>query len=330
MWLFEAVDFFRSIFERGARMIALYVVTLLMIACSATDVPTDTADLGQRVSIDTVFSNLEVPGPIAFEKVTAATWSVPLSGLLNLEHPKAQAAGIEDRDEPISIYTYLLRHPEHGVYLVDAGVSESFRSSDNDDVSWLVKKAMNIDGLKVERSNREILASLDEQAISGVFLTHIHLDHIMGLDDLSDHVDVYLGPGDATYSAPDHAATRGTTNRLLKNVGELKEWDYGESRALDVFGDGSLFALHAPGHTVGLTVYMARTTEGAQLMMGDLTHTRWGWENGVEPGSFSADVPESAKSLAWIKALVAQHDATGEIITVHPGHQSLEIAVPER
>lgn len=310
--------------------VACALTPLLLISCSATDLPTVTADLGRPVTIDAVFSEIAVPGPIDFEKVTSATWSVPLSGLLNLEHPKAQAAAIEDRDEAIDIYTYVLKHPKHGVFLIDAGVSESFRSAENDDVSWLVTKAMNIAALKVQRSNQELLQSLGDEAVSGVLLTHIHLDHIMGFDDLPNDTDVYLGPGDAEYTAVDHLASRGSTNRLLKKVRRLKTWDFGESRALDVFGDGSLFALHAPGHTVGLTVYVVRTTQGAQLVMGDLTHTRWGWENGVEPGSYSADVPESAKSLAWIKSLVASHDVTGDLITVHPGHQSLEDANPGR
>ncbi|WOJ95312.1 MBL fold metallo-hydrolase [Congregibacter brevis] len=298
-------------------------LAVLLASCSATDVPTDTADLGRSVSIDAVFEDIATTGPIEFEKVTAATWSVPLSGLLNLEHPNAQAAGIEDRDEAISVYTYVLKHPEHGVYLVDGGVSESFRGADNSDVSWLVAKVMNMAALTVQRSNREILAGLDGEAISGVLLTHIHLDHIMGFDDLPLGTDVYLGPGEAEASSANHLATRGTTNRLLSQVSQLREWAFDGSKALDVFGDGSLFAIHAPGHTAGLTVYLARTTAGAQLMIGDLTHTRWGWENGVEPGTYSADLPQSAKSLTWIKSLVDKYDAAGNIITVHPGHQSL-------
>ena len=262
--------------------------------------------------------------------MTAARWSVPLSGLLNLEHPRAQAAGLVDRDEPISIYTYVLKHPVHGTFLVDAGVSESFRSADNQDVSWIVNKAMNFQALAVKTSNRELLEMLDGEPLAGVFLSHIHLDHIMGFDDLPADTLVYLGPGDIGQRAIEHFATRGTTDRLLANVQGLAEWNFDDSRTLDVFGDGSLFALHAPGHTAGLTVYLARTTQGTQLMIGDLTHTRWGWENGVEPGSYSSDIPASAGSLAWIKALVEQYDPGGNIITVHPGHQSLDEAEPGR
>jgi len=324
------MNFFIDTFPRSNVRVLGALLFAALAACSPTDVPTAMATLGKPVSVAEAFKNVQRAGPIEFEKIRSATWSVPLSGLLNLEHPKAIAAGLKDKNEPIEIFTYVLKHPDYGVFLVDAGVSESFRSAENDDVSWLVNKAMNIDALKVEVSNRELLETLSGGSLAGVFLTHIHLDHIMGFGDLSKDIDVFLGPGDVEYRSLEHLATRGSTDRLLANVKQLQQWNYGESKTLDVFGDGSLFALHAPGHTAGLTVYLARTTQGSQLMMGDLTHTAWGWKNGVEPGSYSADMPTSATSLTWIKSLVEKYDETGDLITVHPGHQSLGESSPRR
>jgi hypothetical protein len=53
------------------------------------------------------------------------------------------------------------------------------------------------------------------------------------------------------------------------------------------------------------------------LLTGDACHTAWGWEHGVEPGSFSSDRSRSAASLAALKKLVARHPA----IDVRLGHQ---------
>lgn len=39
------------------------------------------------------------------------------------------------------------------------------------------------------------------------------------------------------------------------------------------------------------------------LLTGDTSHTRWGWEHAVEPGSFTADQPQNAKSLGQLLAL---------------------------
>jgi len=88
---------------------------------------------------------------------------------------------------------------------------------------------------------------------------------------------------------------------------------------LDVFGDGTVWALAVPGHTPGSTAYLARTPTGPVLLVGDACHTAWGWENGVEPGKFSADLPKSADSLARLKRLVARHPE----IDVRLGHQAL-------
>jgi glyoxylase-like metal-dependent hydrolase (beta-lactamase superfamily II) len=106
---------------------------------------------------------------------------------------------------------------------------------------------------------------------------------------------------------------------MLSTTQTLLEWQFGEEGIVDVFGDGSFWALHTPGHTPGATAYLAMTTQGPELMIGDATHTRWGWENGVEPGTYSADIPLSAKSLAKLKSL-AESQPT---LNVHPGHQAL-------
>lgn len=53
------------------------------------------------------------------------------------------------------------------------------------------------------------------------------------------------------------------------------------------------------------------------LLTGDACHTKWGWDNGVEPGSFSADRPRSVQSLAALQQLAARHPT----MAVRLGHQ---------
>lgn len=293
------------------------LIFVLLSACSATSVPTTQAQLGQPGTLEELKASLAEPGVIEFEKHVSGDWAVSLAGMVNLEHPKAKAAGLTDQLEPIQIFTYSLRHPTAGTFIVDSGLSERFiKPETNQDVSWLVNAVMGSDQLKVLKTTRDIAER--SGGIDGVFLTHIHMDHIMGLRDLNN-VPVYLGPGDAEAKDMTHSATRGTTDRLLGQVDQLREWQYGQSGLIDVFGDGSLWAIHSPGHTPGATAYLANTTSGPQLMLGDVTHTRWGWENGVEPGSFSADVPTSAASLKKLKTLSQEFPE----IKAHPGHQAL-------
>jgi N-acyl homoserine lactone hydrolase len=52
-------------------------------------------------------------------------------------------------------------------------------------------------------------------------------------------------------------------------------------------------------------------------MTGDTSHTRWGWDNGVEPGTFLADRQRSRDSLRALKTLSQRHPN----MTVKLGHQ---------
>jgi len=289
-----------------------------------TSLEVSPSNLGVASQVDTMISLIEAPGPIRFTKHLAARWQVGLDGLVNLNHPAAIEAGLTARQEPIELYVYTLEHPEYGTYIVDSGISERFiKPMENTDMSWLVRQFFKGNMPIVVKTTKSIVDSY-ETGIKGAFLTHIHLDHIFGLKDLPPGTPVYLGPNDTGMRSMENMATQGTMDNLLGHVDSLQEWQYselleGQFSVIDIFGDGSVWAIHSPGHTPGSTAYLVRTTQGTQLLLGDVCHTRWGWEHGVEPGTFSNDPPKSVESLARLISLVNAHPSIG----VHPGHQSL-------
>jgi N-acyl homoserine lactone hydrolase len=121
-----------------------------------------------------------------------------------------------------------------------------------------------------------------------------------------------------------HLFVRPTTNLNLEGFGPLKEWQVQHEEAapfdyVDIFGDGSALGLHIPGHTKGSMAFLVRSTKGPVLMVGDGSHTTWGWENGVEPGTFNTDGEKAAGSLAKLRALAAAYPT----MEVHLGHQRL-------
>lgn len=314
--------------------LALLAVAAIGAACAASTHSTRVAGMGRGVDLAAFEASLARPGPIRFERVVAADWVVARSGLINLEHERAEAAGLEDGDEPIEIYFYVLEHPTAGDYLVDSGVASEFaREGGSDAVSALVESVMNTAALEVHVPMADWIASRP-RPLSGVLLTHVHLDHVMGLPDVPAEVPVYVGPGETRHRAFLNLFTQGTLDRFLARPDPLREWafpaaavgagDPAESgaarvRVLDVFGDASLFALHVPGHTPGSMAFVVRTTDGPKLLVGDTSHTAWGWQNGVEPGSFTADHAANARSLAWLRGLADRHDG----LEVHLGHQRL-------
>jgi glyoxylase-like metal-dependent hydrolase (beta-lactamase superfamily II) len=153
-------------------------------------------------------------------------------------------------------------------------------------------------------------------------MTHLHPDHPTGMADVPAGTPVYAGPGEVTHGFLG-IFLRPNLDRALAGKPPLAEWRMAPEAGapfpgvLDVFGDRTVFALSVPGHTAGSTAYLVRTPAGPLLLVGDACHTRWGWENDVEPGTFSSDVGRSVESLAALRRLAAEHPA----MTVRLGHQ---------
>jgi len=311
---------------RGRRPVGLLPslgLLLLFVGCAASHHAHEPADLGRPGSSTQMLATIERPGPVEVETVKVADWVVARSGLINLEHPEARAAGLEDGDEPISIYMHVLRHPRFGTFLIDSGVESGFRDPlGNDRVGRLVASAMRTADLQIHVTTAEWLARREEP-LAGVFLSHLHLDHVMGLPDMPPGTPIYAGPGETRASRFLHLFTRRTIDRMLEASGPIQQWRYAEDAGrrfagvVDVFGDASVWAIHVPGHTPGSTAYLVRTPDGPVLHTGDASHTRWGWEHGVEPGTFSLDGPLSARSLAALRQLARDVPA----LEVRLGHQ---------
>ncbi|NKY43224.1 MBL fold metallo-hydrolase [Nocardia cerradoensis] len=284
--------------------------------------PTTPAQLGTPVSATQMEAVADQPGPVEVETV-GTDWVANLSGLLNIKDPKAVAAGLKQRKEPIKIYTHVVRHPQHGFFLVDTGVAERFAHDPASvGVGWVLRKFAGVTDMNPEPSTAQVIAS-QGAPLAGVFMTHLHLDHVSGLPDIPTDVPIYVGPREAEASLFANLVAQGTNNRLLKGRPPLQEFQIPKDPdgtfdgVLDVFGDGTFFAISTPGHTLGHLSYLARTADGPILLTGDTSHTRWGWENDVEPGSFLAERERSRESLHALKALSQRHPD----MTVRLGHQ---------
>lgn len=316
-------------------LLAVILTTGLLstVGCAQTGHATRPSTLGTAPRWEAVLASLDTPGPITFEAIDTANWEVPRSGLLNLDHPTAEAAGLEDGPEAIQIFMYALRHPTRGLFLVDTGVDSATAARDTDAMaaSWLIRSAMNLEALEVHVDTRSWLAAQAEP-LAGVLLTHLHLDHAMGLPDIPAEVPVYVGPGETGDSKFMNLFTRGTTNRMLEGRPPLETLAPQPVDGapfvgvLDLFGDGSVYGLHVPGHTAGSMAYLVRTTEGPVLLTGDGSHTAWGWVHGVESGTYNTDPEGARESFVRLRDFVRAHPS----VEVHLGHQALAPGSPVR
>ncbi len=292
-------------------------------ACRPTTHATAPSALGVARASAELDAIVDEPGPVRVETVVGADWHVPRSGLVNLDHPKAKAAHLADVEEPIVVVFHALHHPAQGLYIVDTGVERAIRDDpDHAALSGVAARYMGVRDMRVRTDTRAWLATQPE-SLKGVFLTHLHLDHVSGMRDVPNDAVVYTGPGESAGRGFLNAFVQGPTDAALAGKGATREWQFAPDASgafdgvVDVFGDGTVWALYVPGHTRGSTAYLARTPNGPVLFTGDASHTTWGWDNGVEPGSFSEDQPRSAVSLARLRAFVAKHPR----IDVRVGHQ---------
>lgn len=294
--------------------------------CAATSHDAAPTTLGVPSSTQSLDAVIDRPGPVTVETVVGADWAVPLSGLVNLDAPAAKAAKLTDRSEPIQVVFHALHHPTRGTFLVDTGVERAIFDAPSDAaVRGVVARFMHVEAMQ-RRTDTASWIARQPSGVAGVFLTHLHLDHVSGMRDVPDGTPVFVGPGEATHRAAENIVVERIADDALEGKPALSVWQFradpdgGFDGVLDVFGDQTVFALHVPGHTPGSTAFAIRTPNGPVLLTGDACHTAWGWEHGVEPGTYSDDRPRSARSLENLRRFAARHPG----MDVRVGHQSLE------
>jgi glyoxylase-like metal-dependent hydrolase (beta-lactamase superfamily II) len=255
--------------------------------------------------------------PMALEVDTLETGTVKVSRgfLLDLTNPAAKEW--KDEDVWVPVFAHLVRHPTRGDYLVDTGFDHTFASSSHGNLGGL---AFLFDIAK-QPAGMDVKSQLDGKhaALKGVFFTHLHLDHTAGAPDLPHDIPYVAGPGTLQDAYDDIG---GVSIHHLDGVKELQEIDFSKAKdmpplgpSVDVLGDGSVWAIWAPGHSRGEVAYLLNAASGPVLLLGDASHTRWGFEHDVAPNK-ATDPVALRKSLAQLRALVAAYPQ----IRVVPGH----------
>lgn len=289
----------------------------LTLACALSDHPEEQALLSSPAAT-TWQALLAGPAVIEHEAVISARWQVPLSGLVDLDDPRAR--DLPEGDVPIVLPIHVLRHPVAGTFIVDTGVDRDLAAGGHGALGPPVRPFLG--SMEAVQSLGAVLAR-QAAPLSGVVLTHLHLDHVLGLPDVPADVPLYVGAGEQTVRKAEHALLSGTYGTLLAGRRPLQVVSPAQGAVVegmpvvDLVGDGSLLLLPSPGHTPGSLAVLALSTDGPVLLTGDTCHTRWGWQQGVSPGSFTADPAGNAASLKALRDLVAAHPA----IQVFVGHE---------
>ena len=243
---------------------------------------------------------LSNPQPISMRTYSTGVMQTTRAAIMNLEHEEAQ--DIEDASIEIPVNVGIIQHQESGAYLIDAGLDKSYVHSQHGTIRGLMVEGYL--GKGSQEPNTHIAAILDQEGIrlEGVFLTHLHQDHTAGIVDLPKDIPYVAGKNERYvnfrfFMQSDH----------LAGIDELQEIDFSGAidlpplgKGVDVFGDGSLWAISSSGHSAGHVIFLINGIDEQVLFTGDACNDHYQFETGIGPGYYSSDLEGGQEALERI------------------------------
>jgi glyoxylase-like metal-dependent hydrolase (beta-lactamase superfamily II) len=162
----------------------------------------------------------------------------------------------------------LVQHPK-GDLLIDAGFGSHIAAH-----LAALPRIQRAPHQAAETVSEQLTASgYDRSRLLGVLVTHVHWDHVSGLDDLQ--VPIWMNSGERQYAAEDPG---GKVFRAVSAGHEIHEYGFngppylGFPSSFDAYGDGSVVVALAGGHTTGSVVVFVTVPSGKRYaFIGDLT-----------------------------------------------------------
>ena len=243
---------------------------------------------------------LSHPQPITVRTYSTGVNRTTLAGIMNLEHEKAQ--NIADKVIDIPVNAFLVQHQDFGATLIDAGLDQSYVHSPHGTMKGLMVESY----LSKDRQepNTHIAAVLEQEQVQlqGVWLTHLHMDHTAGIVDLPKDIPYVVGKGERYVNF--RFIMQG---EHLAGIEKLYEFDFDAGidlsplgMGVDVYGDGSLWAISSSGHSAGHVIYLVNGIDGQILVAGDACNDAYQFDMGIGPGTYSSDLEGGQEVLEQI------------------------------
>jgi glyoxylase-like metal-dependent hydrolase (beta-lactamase superfamily II) len=261
------------------------------------------------------------PGGISL--VTFRTGVVHMDACLNLDPQSPKQADCDHRPRDLAVLVHWIRHPKLGDFLIDTGFDDSFAKHPPYGNYTAAMRLFNWSNGVTNRQEpgADLAAQLAQANVrpKAVFFTHLHPDHTGGVPALGPETEFIFGRDEAGFLAKAAVANHFSGKSRFSSI------DFSAAPAMaplgpsvDVFGDGTLWAISVPGHTDSDVAYLVNSATPV-LLTGDASHFGWAFRAGVAPhGWNSSGTARGYASLEQLRAFARAYPAVKMVF----GHEA--------
>jgi N-acyl homoserine lactone hydrolase len=247
---------------------------------------------------------LEHPRDVSL--VTLQTGVVHMDACLNLDPASPRQAECDHAPRDLAVLVHWVHHPRFGDFLIDAGFDDSFAKHPPYGNYTEAMKFFNwAHGVtNWQQRGEDLSAQLARLNVHprAVFFTHLHPDHTGGVTALDPQTELIFGKDEASF-----LARAGVANHF-SGKSKFSSLDFSAApvmsplgACIDLFGDGSLWAISVPGHTDDDIAYFINGPHPV-LLTGDASHFEWAFKAGVAPHGWNqAGTDRAYQSLALLR-----------------------------